>query len=101
MLRQLIHNKVVPVLPPKPVPTELERLLQRLLEEVQAPKHRNWNYRHGGFVTKPASGDTGSGLVDATGSHTLGLGNGGVFLLWQGGTWCESMSQTVTGMDGR
>ena len=38
LLRRLLPTPVVLALPPKPVPTELERLLQRLLVEVQAPK---------------------------------------------------------------
>ena len=38
LLRRLLPTPVVPALPPKPVPTELECLLQRLLGEVQAPK---------------------------------------------------------------
>ena len=38
LLRQLNPTPVVPALPPKPVPTELERLLQRLLVGVQASK---------------------------------------------------------------
>ena len=53
---------------------------------------KNWIYRHGDFVAMPASGDTGHGSTGATGSHTSGLGNGGVFLVRQGGTQCGSMS---------
>ena len=38
LLRWLILTPVVPALPPKPLPTELESFLQRLLMGVQAPK---------------------------------------------------------------
>ena len=48
------------------------------------------DYRHGDFAAGPASGESGLGL--ATRSHTSGLGYGGVFLLWQGGTWSGSVS---------
>ena len=37
LLRRLLPTPVKPTLPPKPVPTELERMLQRLLLEVQTP----------------------------------------------------------------
>ena len=46
---------------------------------------QNWNYRHGDFVAKPASGDTSSSLADATVSHMSGLCNGGVFLCSKAG----------------
>ena len=38
LFRRLLPTPVVPSSPPKPVPTELESLLQQLLGEVQAPK---------------------------------------------------------------
>ena len=45
LLRWLLLTPVVPAWPPKPLSTELESLLQRLLMGVQAPKpappHRN------------------------------------------------------------
>ena len=49
LLRCLLPTPVVLTLPPKPVPTELERMLQRLLLDVQTPK-----------TTPPAK----SGLID-------------------------------------
>ena len=36
--RRFLPTPVMPALPPKPVPTEVESLLQRLLGEVRAPK---------------------------------------------------------------
>ena len=38
LLQRLLPTPVVPTLPPKPVSMELERMLQRLLLEVQTPK---------------------------------------------------------------
>ena len=80
LLRRLLPTPVVPVLPPKPVPTELESLLQVLLGEV--PGLLTWRlccrafFR--AFRTRPA---------DTTGPHMSGLGYDSVFLMWQGGTW--------------
>ena len=70
LLRRLLPNKVLPASPPKPVPTELESLLQHLLEGVQTPKpipspKTGFTDMETLLQARPAFGDTGRGSARA------------------------------------
>ena len=88
LLRHLISGPVVPPLPPEPVPSVLEQLLQRLLMEAQAPR-----------PTPPesASRHFSSGSTGTAGSYEMELEYGGVFFscgkAGHGTTRCPNLNE--------
>ena len=99
LLRRFLPTPVVPTLPPKPVPTELERMLQRLLMEVQTQKPT--------LLVKSGITDLETllqGLLPGIPAPAPRVRPGPIrrdwatiisFYLWQGATWSRPMSRTV------
>ena len=83
-------------LPPRPVPSTLEQLLQRLLAGAQTPKPAppaNTGNSEIEFLLQSllpgTSGLGGEDAADTAGSHAMELGYGGVLLVRQSGPWRE------------
>ena len=88
---EMLLKWLFPAPPPRPVPTEIETMLGRLLSGtgVAAPAH---NHGYGNdAASSAAAGNANAGPAVESGSGSQGRDYSGVFFLWQTGSRSEQV----------